>query len=652
MENSGTSVPLEDGTGAEMDMESNLESSQLPLEDNYSMSQSQDLQNSQVYGSRSPTGLSVAFPNCKVTEMAANKGGVEEGEVESGKDGRDLLSEAMREVPSSEAEGGKPQSAAASAASASEDVSQYGLEDAQRLIPSQDPVYHELQPSPSLEKSQSLPQQQQVPLDSESPMLISEFRVTHGGEVLPSLSSSRRREELELLESEPGSYVPPNQLALESSSKSGARASPSPRPSPHKRFRAEQDRIFSLRGATLVGPPPGPVAFRITSALGQVNYRSPVLELTKNGESGFLPHDFPWEEPELAVDPDPSPEELGEGRFMSVKEFSSSSTMRTVIRDKMVPFLMLIVDSEGQLYIPSTAFFDLAINRVEVMILTRFPNLRHLFWTSTKWMGCGIVELEAVEGLEEWRVVLSGLILDNGLKAETFPKDSLLMGQDVTALLKENYLTYDISWMNHCLVYRNKQLQGNVRVVCSKQYSPHDITRHAINIDGWQMIYLGGDCVFMESLSRFPVTHRFHVGPSSVILRGGIRKPAFLSEQARAQFTWFKPSATLEPSMSLQPVRENSSEGSALLSSSSSSDPNASVMVKTTGKTTAKQRASAKKQLPDPIPSTSAGLTKTLSEPNMSSVKTELNVKKSSSQKPKNRSARIKARQARVKTCC
>lgn len=155
---------------------------------------------------------------------------------------------------------------------------------------------------------------------------------------------------------------------------------------------------------------------------------------------------------------------------------------------------------------------------MEIMVLTKHPKLRSLFWSSSKWMGCGVLELSVGDGLEEWRKVLSSLELDGVLVPDTFPKDSLLMGPGVTALLKDPYFSYDIIWKSHCLVNRNKQLQGNVRVACSKQYGPHDITRHDINMDGWQIVYLAGDCIFMESLSKAAISHRFHVGPSSVMV--------------------------------------------------------------------------------------------------------------------------------------
>ena len=395
-------------------------------------------------------------------------------------------------------------------------------------------------------------------------------------------------------------------------------------PRPHKRFRAE-DKVFNLHGATFVEPPPGPLAVRLTSALGRVLHSG--LDLTKNGEPGFTPHDFPWKGPKRSSSrADPSPAVMGDSRFMAVKELASNDVLRTVPKDRMVSFLVVVVDPEQQLYIPSTSFFDLAINKMEAAIIDDHEDLFSFFWSSSKWRGCGFVELAAEENLEQWRCILADLELDGGLKLDSFPKESLLVGPDITVLLKEPYLTYDIERIGLSLVCRNKALRGGVRVVCSKLYQIHDITRHSISMDGWKMVYLAADCIFMEFLSRCPISQRFHMGPSTVVLRGGIRKPAFLSEQARAQYTWtrstsmsssssnFSPPAFLQPDPLLDP-----------LAAPGFPEPSTS-------------------QSPPGAASTPAPKTRAAS------------ARKSAAQKPKNRSERIKAQKSQksksLPPCC
>ena len=442
---------------------------------------------------------------------------------------------------------------------------------------------------------------------------------------------------------------------------------------PHKRLRPGEgvNEIFSLHGATAVGPPPGPLALRITSAIGRADY-SPNFDLTKNGESGFIPHDFPWEGPDEVV-VDPTPEELGEGRFIAVKEMSSSRILRTVSRENLISFLMVVKDAEDQLYIPSTSFFDRVVNKMEECILTGLPELRALFWCAAKHSGCGFLELSADPSLEDWRLALSNLDLGASLKVDTFPKDSLLLGPDVTVLLKEAHLEYKIKWMGRALVGRNTPLKGNVRVVCSKQYYAHDITRHAVNMDGWQMVYLAGDCIFMEFLSRCPVTSRFHVGPGSVVLRGGIRKPAFLSDQSRAQFTWIRPGAALVPTMPLHPMPSLAPTISTSSSSSSAPPPKKGQskagkrVTKTINLVDGKMARGASGSVEDSAffeekSSEASGsnapllgegvesgvLSKSLSLP--SSLTNGDQTRKLG--RPKNRSARLKAKTAKNKNCC
>ena len=648
----------------------------------FSMLRPEDEDNEDVYPrARSPTGLSVAFPDCrlagdeKIEPEKEKRGdllaGVMRDAARNGEDGNwaDQVSEMKAEAKSVASSKPLPEDPTCESSYRSEI-----LEDAQRLEPSldpqilSDPVYHDLQP-PKRECS--------VVLDSSNPnevkvIHLEDSQASQASQV--SLSSSRKREQF-MEEAGESYFYPPNQLAA-------GRSLSQEDPGPHKRHRPGEGEnlFFSLDGATAVDPPPGPLARRLTSAINRVNF-TPILDITKNGESGFFPHDFPWEGPDQEV-LDPTPEEIGESRFRSVKELVANEVLRTIPREEMISFVLVVRDTDGQIYIPSTIFFDRIITQMEIEILTKIPSLRTLFWSSSKWLGCGVLELSADSNLEEWRAALTSIPLGNNLQADTFPKDCLLMGPDVTVLLKEAHLEYKIEWMGRALVGRNTPLKGNVRVVCSKQYHAHDITRHAINMNGWQMVYLAGDCIFMEYLSRCPITFRFHVGPGSVVLRGGIRKPAFLTEQARAQFTWIRPGISMVPSLSLNPVQQvaatvptSSSSTPPTTSSSSASgtapkkrgpnkgtkrgQKNAS-LVKTSSTSSSTSPGVASSQpvttcnnppssFPSSAPATTALLEKSCSEPALSLDEDSKNKK---TPKPKNRLARLKTRAAKLKNCC
>ena len=143
---------------------------------------------------------------------------------------------------------------------------------------------------------------------------------------------------------------------------------------------------------------------------------------------------------------------MGDSRFMSVKELATGNVLRTIPIDRSISFLLVVRDPDGQMYIPSTSFFDLVVNLMETTIITKHPDLYAFYWSSSKWRGCGFMDLPVDPMLEQWRVVLSNLVLDDVLKVDTFPKDSLLLGPDVTILLNETHLSYEICRMNLSVV--------------------------------------------------------------------------------------------------------------------------------------------------------------------------------------------------------
>ena len=126
-----------------------------------------------------------------------------------------------------------------------------------------------------------------------------------------------------------------------------------------------------------MGPPPGPLAVRLTSAIGRADTCA-AMDLTKNGEPGFIPHDFPWDGLDCTF-PDPSPETMGDSRFMAVKELAAGSVMRTIPIDRSVSFLLVVRDSDDQLFIPSLPFFDMVVNLMESTIITNVHVLLELF---------------------------------------------------------------------------------------------------------------------------------------------------------------------------------------------------------------------------------------------------------------------------------
>ena len=453
------------------------------------------------------------------------------------------------------------------------------------------------------------------------------------------------------------SFPPPNQLAgVDAESKMMTQSALS---STHRKPSGDLDRTFSLRGATFIAENSNPLAIRITSAVIRINGFASDSPVCKNEEDGFFQHDFVGTLPDMPpvpLIPDPSPDELGNARFCAVRETAEGKILRTVRREPVISFLLLVRSSDGSLYLPSGPFFDMAMNKMEIHVMTSAPHLLEFSWCASKWRGCGILDLSLEPELEEWRTSLSKLDL-NGFRMDTFPLDSLLMGPDVSALLKEAYWTYDLAWFERSLTYRNKTLKGYVRTALSKSYDSHDFTHHGVNMNRWKMVYLAGDCVFMESLSNFPLSYRFRAGPATTALRGGIRKPTFLFEPSRTQFTWTR--SPLPPSLPTHPIRDlDPLELGRLTLDSSSSSPSPSSLHAPSRQLSSSSSSSSssvpKLEKACSLPS-DLSLDKPSSPPPIPAsfpLKKTVSFKNKPKQKPKYRSERLKAAKAKAKKDC
>lgn len=435
------------------------------------------------------------------------------------------------------------------------------------------------------------------------------------------------------------SFPPPNQLAASSSSLA----------QPHVSL-VDSKLDFNLRGATFIVDTSNPLSIRITSAIERANGFSPTVLTCKNEEDGFQQHDFSGtvaNMPSMQLISDPTPSEMGEARFCSVRESTrSGAPLRTVRREPIIPFILFIRDRDGNQYIPSLTFFDLAVNKMEIHVMTADPDLLTFSWSATHWKGCGVLELSLEPELEAWRTTLSGLDL-NGFTADTFPQDSLLMGPDVSALLKDPYWSYDITWFERSLIYRNRTLKGYVRTVLSKTYDSHDFTRHGVNMNNWKLVYLSGDCVFMEFLSQFPVNYRFKAGPSTTPLRGGIRKPTFLVEPTRTQYTWTRSPIVTNFHLPSTPVKELDPSIMGRLTLHSPSSSSSDVPAGAAAEPSAGYRVPLTKSASLPVvPSKSSS--SSASSSSFPAKKTTVFKNKS---KPKYRSERIKAARAK-RECC
>ena len=254
----------------------------------------------------------------------------------------------------------------------------------------------------------------------------------------------------------------------------------------------------------------------------------------KNGEGGFVRHDFPSAIADELRGPDPSPLDIPEGSFISVRELAipENQSMRTIpVGVGLVP-MILVEFVNGRWKAPELSTWEEAVNVLEMKIIREYPALKFVMAQAKRWRGCGSFSLRSdnVALLEKWRDVVP-LIKPS---FNTFPRDALLLSEEVTIMLMDDLKTYKLDAVPDSLFTRNTSLRGQVRITFSKKYGPGDVTSMLQSKDGWRLCYMEGNSLFMQSLAQHSESDRFKVGCGSVTIRGGLRKPSFLSRRALA----------------------------------------------------------------------------------------------------------------------
>ena len=273
------------------------------------------------------------------------------------------------------------------------------------------------------------------------------------------------------------------------------------------------------------------IASQITksvAAVANLVEESSTGTFTKNGESGFVKHDYPEAAAEVLMGPDPVPVDVpGEKSFTSVRELAipGQTTMRTV-PSGVIPFVLVEYVS-GRWNVASIDTWISVVNEIEARVLRYKKLLRSVLKSAGKWRGCGSIYLrdDDLQLLEQWRDMVP--VLSSTLN--TFPRDALLLSDELTIMMMDDLKTYKLDCLMDSLFTRNNTLRGHARVTCSKVFGNRDFTSTFQSKDGWRLCYVEGDAVFLQSLAQHTASHRFEVGCGLVTIRGGIRKPCFLN---------------------------------------------------------------------------------------------------------------------------
>ena len=122
--------------------------------------------------------------------------------------------------------------------------------------------------------------------------------------------------------------------------------------------------------------------------------------------------------------------------------------------------------------------------------------------------------------LQVWRVILASEELD-GYIFNCFPKCRLDQEGQLTILLKNGLEDFQLVGFTEALFSWNPALDGSVEMVCSRNYGPNDRTQRGDSKDGWKLLWLQADEVFLESLRVYPAGHFFTILTESFHIRGG-----------------------------------------------------------------------------------------------------------------------------------
>ena len=258
----------------------------------------------------------------------------------------------------------------------------------------------------------------------------------------------------------------------------------------------------------------------------------------KNGETGFSKHDFPEVMADLLRGPDPVPLDVpGVGDFLSVQEIASQDNrFNRTVPAGIVSFVL--VECTDGWKIPDVLQWEEFTNAFEVKIITEFPELKYVLKQANRWRGCGSFGLDGsnLELLERWR----DLVPQMNPNFNTFPRDALMVSQEVSIMMKSELRSFPLQSVPSALFSRNTSLQGRCRVTYSKTYGAHEFTMNEESKDGWRLVYLEGDSLFLQSLSQFLECESFGVGCGMVTIRGGgVRKPMFPKKRF-AMRKWFE----------------------------------------------------------------------------------------------------------------
>ena len=188
-------------------------------------------------------------------------------------------------------------------------------------------------------------------------------------------------------------------------------------------------------------------------------------------------------------------EEIPLGDLVALDESEKEECRMVSVKSKgIVQFLVLCKKNDGgddSWQIPLRKDFHKIINYVECLL---FKESHYLLTTkawANMWNGMGVLGLNVrdVKRYKEFKDVFERSVVED-MKFTIYPRDGLLSHEELTALLRDDLESFDISLIPTALYWCNHGLSGQCRVSKVKTFGDQDKTRGGQPKKKWQLIKL------------------------------------------------------------------------------------------------------------------------------------------------------------------
>ena len=174
--------------------------------------------------------------------------------------------------------------------------------------------------------------------------------------------------------------------------------------------------------------------------------------------------------------------------------------------------------------LPTIQQFHNVVNFVECSQVSRRFRVRSVVKWSGVWDAVGTLGLilDDVAKFKIYRDFFEN-VSNAGMNYTLMPKDAVVQEKCLSAILKTELRTIELSQFPGALFEANGELRGSIHITHSRTYGAGDKTRAGDPKDGWRLIFFRGSPSFLDSIVEIPESHKFPLGSDGVQIWGGER---------------------------------------------------------------------------------------------------------------------------------